>query len=328
VQLGIFLDVRNPPQWHRPWPEHYRRTIELVVEAERLGIDSAWFSEHHFFTDGYLPQPLTLAAAVAVRTERIRIGTAIIVAPLRHPTQLAEEAALVDILSDGRLELGLGAGWSAAEYDRFAVDINRKYTLTDQTLATVRALWRDGGVTPGPVQDPVPLWLGYQGPQGARRAGRLGAGLLSLNRDSLGPYRDGLAEGGYDPAEARMGGVIDIVVADDPERALDAILPHYAHQRVTYANARKGLRADESGVAEVEAKLRARYAADGAVPGLRVLTPEQTIDAIRAETAGLPVRHVYMWASVGGMPDALVERHVELLAGVVRPALQTTEESR
>jgi alkanesulfonate monooxygenase SsuD/methylene tetrahydromethanopterin reductase-like flavin-dependent oxidoreductase (luciferase family) len=320
-QLGIFLDLRNPPQWHRPWPEHYRATIELVVGAEQLGADSVWLSEHHFFTDGYLPQPLTFAAALAARTERIRLGTAIVVAPLRHATHLAEEAALVDVLSNGRLELGLGAGWSEQEYRHFGADIARKYSLTDATVTRLRALWEQGAVIPPPVQQPVPLWLGYQGPQGARRAGRLGVGLLSLLPELLPIYRQGLAEGGHDPDSARMGGVLDIIVADDPDAALDRILPHYAHQRVTYANARKGRPGDATGVEQVEAGLRATYAETGHVPGLRVMTADQAGAAIRAETAGLPVRHVYFWASVGGMPDDLVQRHLELLFTVVKPAL-------
>jgi alkanesulfonate monooxygenase SsuD/methylene tetrahydromethanopterin reductase-like flavin-dependent oxidoreductase (luciferase family) len=83
MKVGLYFDLRNPAQWARPWPAFYRGTLDLVVEAERLGIDSVWFSEHHFFSDGYLPQPLTMAAAVAAPT-RVGIGTAIVVAPLHH----------------------------------------------------------------------------------------------------------------------------------------------------------------------------------------------------------------------------------------------------
>ena len=68
MDVGIYLDGRNPPQWARPWPEHYARTLELVERAEALGAASVWLSEHHFFEDGYLPQPLTFAAAIAART--------------------------------------------------------------------------------------------------------------------------------------------------------------------------------------------------------------------------------------------------------------------
>ncbi|MDT5028234.1 MAG: hypothetical protein QOE61_4660 [Micromonosporaceae bacterium] len=113
MELGVLLDLRNPDQWQRPWVEHYQRTLERVERIEAWGAGSVWLTEHHFFPDGYLPQPLVFAAAIAARTTRIRIGTAVVVAALRHPTHLAEEAAVVDILSGGRLELGLGAGWSS-----------------------------------------------------------------------------------------------------------------------------------------------------------------------------------------------------------------------
>jgi len=110
VRVGCYLDLRNPPRWARPWAEHSTRTLERCVEAERLGLDSVWCSEHHFFEDGYLPQPLTFLAGVAATTSRIRLGTAVYLAALRPPVQVAEEAAVVDLPSGGRLELGLGEG--------------------------------------------------------------------------------------------------------------------------------------------------------------------------------------------------------------------------
>src|SRR3979490_673520 len=103
MRIGLYLDMRNPPQWRRPWARHYGRWIELIEEADRLGTDSIWLSEHHFFEDGYLAQPLVFAAAVAARTKRARIGTAVMLPALKQAAQLAEEAALVDLISDGRL---------------------------------------------------------------------------------------------------------------------------------------------------------------------------------------------------------------------------------
>jgi alkanesulfonate monooxygenase SsuD/methylene tetrahydromethanopterin reductase-like flavin-dependent oxidoreductase (luciferase family) len=130
MDVGIYLDGRNPPQWERPWPEHYARTLELVEEAERLGAASVWLSEHHFFEDGYLPQPLTFAAAIAVRTRSIRIGTAVLLAALRTPAHLAEEAAMVDILSSGRLDLGVGLGYRIPEYEGFGRSFDRRFAQT------------------------------------------------------------------------------------------------------------------------------------------------------------------------------------------------------
>ena len=321
MKLGLYFDLRNPTPWARPWPEVYGRALDLVVEAERLGAASVWFSEHHLFADGYLPQPLTFAAAAAARTSRVRIGTAVLVAALRPAVLVAEEAAVIDQLSGGRLELGIGAGYSVPEYELYDTDITKRYGLTDAAVAEIRRLLDDGVVTPPAAQNPFPLWLGYQGPQGAKRAGRLGVGLLSLDRALLEPYREGLVEGGHDPAIARTGGMLDIIVADDPEDAFERILPHYAHQLNTYrAAAVAGTGRDAPKEITVE-KLRGGAAQKGQIPGLRVLTPADAVAAIREATDGSPVEHVYLWASVAGMPDDLVERHVELTCTKVAPQL-------
>src|SRR5215472_5746623 len=130
----------------------YRDTIDLVVDAERRGAHAVWLTEQHGFEDGYLSQPLALAAALAVRTKSMRIGTAVLLAPLRHPLHVAEEAVLVDVLSDGRLELGLGAGYVRPEFEAFGADEARRYLVTE---ACVRRLQRllaggePGGGEPG-----------------------------------------------------------------------------------------------------------------------------------------------------------------------------------
>jgi alkanesulfonate monooxygenase SsuD/methylene tetrahydromethanopterin reductase-like flavin-dependent oxidoreductase (luciferase family) len=321
VKLGLYFDLRNPAPWARPWPEVYGRALDLVVEAERLGAASVWFSEHHLFSDGYLPQPLTFAAAAAARTTRVRIGTAVLLAALRPAALVAEEAAVIDQISGGRLELGIGAGYSVPEYELYNADITKRYGLADAAVAEIRRLLDDGIVTPPAAQNPFPIWLGYQGPQGAKRAGRLGVGLLSLDRALLDPYREGLVEGGHDPATARTGGMLDIIVADDPEAAFERILPHYAHQLNSYrAAAVTGSGRDAPKEITVE-KLRSGAAQKGQIPGLRVLTPTDAVNAICEATDGSPVEHVYLWASVAGMPDDLVERHVELTCTQVAPNL-------
>jgi alkanesulfonate monooxygenase SsuD/methylene tetrahydromethanopterin reductase-like flavin-dependent oxidoreductase (luciferase family) len=321
MRVGIYFDLRNPAEWARPWPALYRDALDLVVEAERLGLDSAWFSEHHSFDDGYLPQPLTMAAAVAARTTRIGIGTAIIVAPLHHPRELAEQAAIIDILSDGRLTIGLGAGYVQHEFDSFGADITRRYTTTDQRVRELRALLdEDGGVTPPPVQRPFPIWLGYQGPQGARRAGRLGCGLLSLDPSLVEPYRAGLAEGGHDPASARMKGLLGLIVADDPDDAFERLLPYTCHQLNTYRAAAAAGSGKTPSLITPE-KLREQRAVPGRVPPIEVHTPDGAVERLRGIAAAVPADEIYCWASVAGMPDDLVARHVELLATQVRPAL-------
>ena len=161
MRIGLYLDMRNPPRWRRPWARHYGRWLELVEEADRLGADSVWLSEHHFFEDGYLSQPLAFAAAVAARTKRARVGTAVVLPALKSAAQLAEEAALVDVISDGRLDLGVGSGYRVPEFDAFGADIARRYELVESRVDRVRELWASGTVVPAPVQDPVPWWGGF-----------------------------------------------------------------------------------------------------------------------------------------------------------------------
>ena len=149
VNIGVWFDLRNPPAWRQDPARLYGFTLELCEEAELLGADSLWFSEHHGFEDGYLPQPLTFAAAAAARTTRVRLGTGILVAPLRKAAQLAEEAAVVDIISGGRLELGLGAGYRVPEFELFGTDFTARYRILDQQVAELRRLWGDNGLRPG-----------------------------------------------------------------------------------------------------------------------------------------------------------------------------------
>ncbi|MFD0446829.1 LLM class flavin-dependent oxidoreductase [Streptomyces indonesiensis] len=85
MESGILFDLRNPEAWHRPWADHYARSLEWCEEVDRRGIGGVWFTEHHLFEDGYLPQPLVFAAAAAARTRDCRIGTAVILPNLRRP---------------------------------------------------------------------------------------------------------------------------------------------------------------------------------------------------------------------------------------------------
>jgi len=312
VKLGAFLDLRNPEPWRRPWDTHYRQWLERCTALDEMGADAVWLTEHHFFDDGYLPQPLTLAAAIAATTRRVRVGTAVLLGALRSPVHIAEEAALVDLVSGGRLELGFGAGYREVEHRAFGSEFRDRRRRVEETVEEVRHLHATGGISPLPLQRPIPMWLGYQGPHGARRAGQLGVGLLSLDRRLLDPYRDGLRDGGHQPQVAQMGGLVEIVVADDPEEAAIRIAPHREHQQRTYRDAHGG------GVDEVEAPITTTP--DGA--GLAVLTVDDAVTRIRRLTDGLPVAHAYVWASIAGMPDDLVERHLELMFTQVAPAVR------
>jgi alkanesulfonate monooxygenase SsuD/methylene tetrahydromethanopterin reductase-like flavin-dependent oxidoreductase (luciferase family) len=315
MRVGLYFDMRNPAEWARPTAHLYASAIEFAVEAERLGLDSVWVSEHHQFDDGYLPQPFTLLGAIAARTSRVLLGTAIVIAPLHHPVEIAEQAAVVDIISNGRLRVGLGAGYVPREFATFGADLTRRYTTTDQRIREVRALLDDDGITPRPIQRPFPIWAGYQGPQGARRAGLLGCGLLSLNPELLGPYRDGLREGGHDPASARMMGLLGVILADDPDETFERLLPYVCHQLNTYRAAMVEGTGRTVSLITPE-KLRQNRGKPGVIPPIEVLASADATARLRQLTDGVPAEEIYLWASVAGMPDDIVQRHIELLAAI------------
>ena len=124
IGIGLFTG-QVPAGSQRTFAQEYRETLELVRLAEALGFDSAWVSEHHGASDGYLPSLLPMLAAFAAATDRIGLGTGVILTPLHDPLRLAEDAAVVDQLSEGRLTLGLGIAWRPEEFRMFGVPFRR-----------------------------------------------------------------------------------------------------------------------------------------------------------------------------------------------------------
>jgi alkanesulfonate monooxygenase SsuD/methylene tetrahydromethanopterin reductase-like flavin-dependent oxidoreductase (luciferase family) len=188
--LGMISAQRHPADT-RTDSDIYRDILELAVEAERAGFDALWLSEHHFVDDGYMPSLLPVAAAIAVRTRTIDIGTGVLLAPLYPPLRLAEDAATVDLLSEGRLVLGLGAGYRDEEFAGLGVPKDDAGRRLRATIRTLRTAWStepvadDGAtahvmVTPKPYRPGgPPIWLGARGPAAIRRAGRLANGFLA-----------------------------------------------------------------------------------------------------------------------------------------------------
>lgn len=213
-------------------------------------------------------------------------------------------------------------GRAPGEFEAFGAEFDRRFErIAAATTEIGRLLATAGEISPGAVQDPLPLWLGHQGPRGARQAGRLGLGLLSLDRGLLAPYRAGLVEGGHDPdTRARMGGLLEVVVADDPERATARLLPYWLHQQNIY----RAISRTPDGRTPAPLELdRARAALDrtGRLGSLQVLDVERAVRLLGERLAGVPVRYVYAWLSVGGMPEEMVEQHVALWCEPVRQRL-------
>ena len=319
IRLGMYIDMRNAPQWRRPWDRHYGRWLERITEAERLGAEAVWLTEHHFFDDGYLPQCWTLAAAIAARTERVRIGTAVALLPLHHPAEWAEQIALVDVISGGRVEPGFGVGYRKPEYVAFQGDFKHRYGVFAARITDLRRLWGEEPgatypVTPAPIQRPVPMWGGFGGPRGARLAGRLGLGLQSIDPKLLAPYQDGLTAGGHDPSQARMSGALEFFLTDDPERAWAEIESHVMYRWESYNRYMfEGTRYETQHPAHFDpAAIRAKFLLG---------TPEVVAEGIRQRSAGLPVTDLFCWSDFPGLSDATVDRQLELTFTQLAPLL-------
>jgi alkanesulfonate monooxygenase SsuD/methylene tetrahydromethanopterin reductase-like flavin-dependent oxidoreductase (luciferase family) len=320
MNVGIYFDMRNPPEWAVDSSRLYGFTLEMCEEAEHLGCHSIWLSEHHRFDDGYLPQPLTMAAAVAARTRSPRIGTAIVVAPLHHPAELAEQAAIVDLLSAGRLELGLGAGYRVPEFELYDAELARRYQETDGRAREIRRLWDERVVTPVPHQERLPIWMGYQGPKGARRAGLLGENLLSIDPRLESPYRQGLAEGGFDEAQARMAGGVQGWATEDPEADWPVVARHLAHQVDSYRRHMvEGT--DQPRPRPIDPDRLRQHDFGGVLSYFVYGTPEEVSARLRGYVGDAPIETVFFWASLSGMAEDLVARHVNTICTGLAPLL-------
>ena len=193
VGIGLFT-AQLPANSERTFEQEYRETLELVRLAERVGFDSAWVSEHHGSSDGYLPSLLAMLAAFAALTERIELGTGVVLTPLHDPLRLAEDAAVVDQLSGGRLILGIGNGWREEEFRMFGASRAQRGARTEETIEVLRRAWTgrrfsfEGQtlrydrvkVTPPPARPGgPPILLGGYDRKAVVRAGRLADGYIT-----------------------------------------------------------------------------------------------------------------------------------------------------
>ena len=171
---------------------NFEDTIQECERAEAAGFDSVWLGEHHNSQTLY-PTPLLGLAAIASRTRRLRLGTGVLLLPLYHPLAVAEEAAMVDVISGGRLILGVGAGYAPEEFAAFGVSIKERGSRMDEAVPLIHRLWSEEKVThegrhyrvtdatvgPRPVQRPrPPIWFAGWVEPAIRRAGRLGDAWL------------------------------------------------------------------------------------------------------------------------------------------------------
>lgn len=338
MRVGTIVGFQNPGRWRTGWRELYASTLDFVCEAERLGFDAVWLTEHHFADDGYCPALMPVAAAIAARTSRLRIGTKVLLMPFHDPLRLAEDAAVVDLISGGRLELGIAAGYRPEEFAGFGVDRRERAARTREGVAVLEyALsgepfsfdgrfhrYGPARISPPPVQMPVPIWMGARSPAAVRRAASHGHHLaladfdLDLCTADYQAYRDALLEHGRDPSGHRVVTVTSLFVDEDPERARALAEPHIRYQQDQY---RRWF--VDAGDRKVDSP---GDLAGGPLPsGCLVGTPEQVLEQILAARRRVPFTDFSFWTLLPGMPPETALGSLELFAQRVLPQLWVDE---
>jgi probable F420-dependent oxidoreductase len=339
VGLGLFTG-QIPPGSDRTFAQEYADIVELSRLAESLGFDSIWVSEHHGSGDGYLPSLLPMLAGIATATDRVQLGTGVVLTPFHHPLRLAEDAAVVDQMSGGRLILGLGLGWREEEYRMFGVPVSDRVRYTTETVDILRKAWTgdrfshegrlfnfdDVKVTPRPFQDPgPPIHLGGMVEAAIRRAGKLGDGYirsrgdLESTKQAIAWAEEGAREAGKDPADLAFAFLQNAFVWEEGD-AWEVVRDGAAHQLGTYAGWRAGTDTPEQPELKVmppdEETLRKMTPAGDRHEVIRALRPLIDAFASRREF------HLVVRLHYPGMDRDTAARSIELFGAEVIPALK------
>jgi probable F420-dependent oxidoreductase len=325
MQFGLWYDFRNPPRWERPWAQLYGQLLDQIAYAEELGYDYIWLSEHHFSDDGYLPSLLTMAAAIAARTKRVKIGTAVLLTPLQNALRLAEDAAVVDLISNGRLVLGLGLGWTPIEFEALDVPIKQRVSRTEEAVEVIKRAWTEDRFTfhgkyhhlenitvmPKPAQQPrPPILIGGGGEGATSRAARIGDGFIGGGGGSgqklTEQFRAALAEQGRDRKDVMISTTLPLYVTDDPERDWPRIRDFVQYQANWYLQG-SGRTIDDP---------------DSLRKGFVIAAPDEAVEQVKKRQADTDCDELHFWAVLPGQDPADAQRSIELFAKQVMPKVR------
>ncbi len=340
LRFGIVHDFRCPPGGEIPMPQVYAETFEQVELAEDLGLELCWFTEHHFIADGYLPNFVPVAAAAAARTSKIRFSTDICLMPFRDPVRLAEDLAILDNISNGRMELGAGMGYATHEFAGFGIPLSRRVSLTEEAIEILQLAWRrepfsfagkryqysDLRVTPDPVQEGgPPLWIAATSKPGALRAARYDTHLLPQGPRSavLDPWQEELRATGRDPEEKRVGIIRGVFVTDDVEREWTPVAAAEKVRRDVYIDIIKASADHKDAVAK-------RKESDGPrepQPLNPLVWTVGDVDHCVAELTELITDHgvtdIVTWGGPPGLAPSVMNASLERMANEVIPRIRS-----
>jgi len=341
MKFGGALMFRNPQPWRRPVGEVYRNLFDLCVQAEELGFDHIWTSEHHFLDDGWSPSQLPILAAIAAHTKRIRIGTFVILLPFHNPIRVAEDAATVDIISGGRFDLGVGPGSDPNDYRVFGVPMNQRRPRMHEGLQIIRKCFDEEEfsfagkywnfervrMTPKAVQKRMNIWVAANLPQAIEEAGTNGYHLAAAPPRPLQDLYDAsLRKAGYDPTQFERSGLHIGHLASSHDKAWDEFEPHLQwHMKVHFKAMAApenrmmnrtligdlGLRVPELG--ELRRQGRGPYG-----PAY-VGTPDEVIRMLEEELKTYPMTEVVFSLDSPGMDPRYMKSSLELFASEVIP---------
>ncbi len=331
MRFSIFSVMDHYPSRPRSIAAYYKQHMRQTEAAERLGYDASFVAEHHFHEYGAVPNPAVMLAALAQRTTRIRLGPAISTLSLHNPLLIAESYAMVDVLSGGRLALGVGSGYLKHEFAGFGIAPEDKRQRFDETLMLVRRLMAgervthhgahhtldDVAINVRPVQQPTPpFYVAALAREAGYHIGRQGNRLMAIPYATAGnfadvgvlqeAYRRGRDEGGHAPL-------------DD-----DSIYTFHCHVAESDEAARRNAAAPFDLYVETRLYARRQSYDDVLASGLGLFGSVETVAEKVVTLARMGIPHIALLMDFGLMEEALVERSMRAFAEEVMPRVEKT----
>lgn len=322
IRTAAMFDMRAPA-FGTPPAELYAAALDMAAFVDEIGVTTINLMEHHASDDGYLPQPFVMGGGVAARTKRCRLGLGAVILPLHDPVKIAEQIAVLDLMSNGRLMVTFGAGYVADEFAAFGVSLKDRGRLLDQGIDIIlRALHgerftapdgRPVFVRPLPVQQPEAIIAVGGGVEAsAKRAARFGLGFSPLRADLLDVYDAECRKLGREPgAKFSPAGLSNVHLTTDPDATWAKVMPHLKHVVAAYA---KWAEAEPNS----NSPFRGLLANDEALKHcgiFNVMTPDQLVE--RAPQVVSDTGTVSFMPLLGGMPPKLGWESLELLKSVM-----------